>query len=247
MPNAKVSFLRKHGGKLVMAFLGAIAAAVGKWAWDEYIKPKPLYVNIAVFDDSRPPKALKDVAVWLHLNDVEEKKTGDFGRVRFEIPRKHRREGVTPEFKLDGYSRISGPEPDKIILAESETNGVFVLTRNASATPTPSPTPTAAQYEVKTYTSGALPSGRSDQFSPWYTLCNDPVPADWTVAESSFVLTGDRQCGAWSECKKAEDNPTRVCWQFRMQGHSEQTGGLFNQGNTGIQFSTGNLRIVWKH
>jgi len=55
-------------------------------SWDEYIKPRPLFVNISVFDDSRPPKALKDVAVWLHLNDVDEKKTGDFGRVRFEIP-----------------------------------------------------------------------------------------------------------------------------------------------------------------
>lgn len=247
MANGKPSLWKKHGGKLIIGFLGAIVAAFGKWTWDEYIKPKPLYINISVFDDSRPPKALRDVAVWLHLNDVEEKKTGDFGRVRFEIPRTHRKEGVTPEFKLDGYSRISGPKPDKIILAESETSGVFVLTRNPSAAPTPAPTPIPAQYEIKNYSSGGRPSGKSDQFSEWYTLCNDPEPAAWTIESSSFVLTGDRQCNAWSECKQTENTPTKVCWQFRMQGHSEQVGGLFNQGNTGIQFSTGNLRVVWKH
>jgi len=239
MANGK-SFWKKHGGKLIMAFLGALIAGSGKWVWDEYIKPKPLYVNVAVFDDSRPPKALKDVAVWLHLDDVSEGKTGEFGRVRFQVPRKHRNEGITPEFKLDGYVRISGKNPDKIILAAPETSGVFILTKSANPTPMPTPTPAPGQFERRAYSSGALPSGPSDLFSQWYTLCNDPVPEGWTIAEQSFVLTGDRECNAWSECKQIENTPTRACWQFRMQGHNEQVG-------TGIQFSTGVLKILWRH
>jgi hypothetical protein len=52
---------------------------------NEYIKPKPVYVNLQVFDDSIPPNYITNVPVWLGLNDVEPKHTEDFSLVRFEI------------------------------------------------------------------------------------------------------------------------------------------------------------------
>jgi hypothetical protein len=227
-------------GKLLIAFLGAVCAAVGTFVWDQYIKPKPVYVTIQVFDDSQPQqKPLKNVAVWLGLSDVESKPTGDFGLVRFEIPRKHRHDVVTPRYILDGYSPIRGQTTDRIALDSGDTINTVVLQRTVAIAVAP-------QFEQRVYSSGARASGPGAAFSNWYDLCNDPPPEGWMIEQASFVLTGDRQCNAWSECRQTVNEPRRVCWQFRMQGHSEQTSFL-NPGNTGIQFSTGILTIRWRH
>src|SRR6267378_174006 len=93
-------------GKLAMLVVGAILAGVGSYIFTEYIKPKPIFVNIQVFDDSDAHKPLRDVSIWLGLNDVEDKKTRDFGLARFEVPRKHRNESVTPRIEISGYSRV---------------------------------------------------------------------------------------------------------------------------------------------
>src|SRR5260370_5233742 len=98
----------------------------------------------------------------------------------------------------------------------------------------------------ETYHSDNLPSGAGADFSPWYTLCSDNKPDGWTVADSTFELKGDRAGCAWAECKQTQNTPTKVCWQFRMQGHSEQVG-FGHGGNTGIQNSQGFLKVVWKH
>ncbi len=224
-------------GKLAMLVVGAILAGIGNYIFTEYIKPKPIFVNIQVFDNSNSPKPLKSVAVWLGLNDVDSKQTGDFGLVRFEVPRKHRKEEVTPRIEIAGYSRVPGKGEDKLVLDRSEMNVTYILRKDTPPTP---------EYEKKSYSSGSKPSGPGAAFSQWYELCNDPQPPGWEVSESSFTLTGDRQCNAWSECRQTSNGPAKVCWQFRMQGHSEQTGGFFNQGNTGIQFSTGILSVLWK-
>jgi len=224
-------------GKLAMIVVGAVLAGVGSYIWTEYVKPKPIYVNVQVFDDSEPPKPLKSVAVWLELNDVDSKQTGDFGLVRFEVARKHRKEQVTPKIQIAGYSKISAKSEDIIVLDRGEKNVTYILRRDVPPSP---------ELEKKAYSSGSKPSGPGAGFSEWYELCNDPQPAGWTVSESSFTLTGDRQCNAWSECKQTTNEPTKVCWEFRMQGHSEQAGGWFNQGNTGIQFSTGILNVLWR-
>jgi hypothetical protein len=65
--------------RVFMLVLGAVLAGLGGYLRNEYIKPKPIYGNIQVFDHF--PQ--KSVAVWLGLNDVEPKQTGDFGVVRF--------------------------------------------------------------------------------------------------------------------------------------------------------------------
>jgi len=224
-------------GKLAMIVIGAVLAGFGSYLWTEHIRPKPIYVNIQIFDDSKPSKSLKDVAVSPGLSDVASKHTEDFGVARFEVPFKHRKEQVSPQFKFDGYSQILGQGPDKFPLDHSEIKVIYVMKKDVPPTP---------EYDLKVYSSGAKASGPGASFSQWYELCNDPQPPGWQIEETSFTLTGDRQCNAWSECKQVDTgDPKKVCWQFRMQGHSEQAG-FFNQGNTGIQFSTGLLNVRWK-
>jgi len=98
--------------------------------------------------------------------------------------------------------------------------------------------------DTTNYATGEMPSGAHADYSPWYTLCSDNQPAEWTIVDSTFTLTGDRSCtSGWAECRKSTDTDTKVCFQFRMQGHSEQN----SHGDTGIQYSTGHLKVVWKH
>jgi hypothetical protein len=90
------------------------------------------------------------------------------------------------------------------------------------------------------------PSGRCAEFSPWYTLCSEPKPSDWKIESNHFQLVGDRTCTHWADCTKSFDTPARVCYQFRMQGHSEECGA-FHPGGTGIRNSTGELTVSWQH
>jgi hypothetical protein len=221
-------------------FIGAIAAAAGKWAWDEYIKPEPIYVHIKVHDDLRPPHDLANVYVVLEslndkeqLNGVKEQPTGHFGQVTFAVARKYRNKVVVPKFSLQDYALLPSSN-NKIALAAPEVSGDYVLSKVNFV------------RDEKPYTAGPYPSGEANNPGKWYELCNSPEPEGWTIEKSEFILTGDRTCGSWAECNKTTDTPTKVCYQFRMQGHSEQVGGLFNR-NTGVQYSSGNLKVTWKH
>jgi hypothetical protein len=115
------------------------------------------------------------------------------------------------------------------------------------STPEPKPDPGPPKQfvnETAEYPMGEVPSGAHADYSPWYSLCSDNEPADWKIVDSTFTLTGDRSCtSGWAECKKTTDTETKVCFQFRMQGHSEQN----SHGDTGIQYSRGHLKVVWKH
>ncbi len=67
-----------------------------------------------------------------------------------------------------------------------------------------------------------VPSGIGSNWSGWYTLCTDTLPPDKVIGSTvRFRLEGDRQCGAWAECREAKRTPQAVCWEFRLQGHSE--------------------------
>jgi hypothetical protein len=75
---------------------------------------------------------------------------------------------------------------------------------------------------TETYRSGPRESGVGKDFSDWYTLCTPPtLPADALIINVSYRLEGDRQCGAWSECRLGETTPARTCFEFRLQGHDE--------------------------
>jgi len=109
--------------------------------------------------------------------------------------------------------------------------------------PLPQPLPLVTTKE--TYKTKEQPSGRCADYSGWYDLCSDPKPAGWTIVAENFQLYGNRSCtSGWAECQKSADTPSRVCYQFRMQGHSEECG---HSGNTGIQYSHGELAVTWQH
>jgi hypothetical protein len=102
---------------------------------------------------------------------------------------------------------------------------------------------------AKVYRSGPKPSGDGKDFGPWWSQCSEDPPAEGYVIKSEhFELVGDRQCGAWSECRQVSKTPARVCYEFRMQGHDEWTGplhGLVPNGNPGRALSEGILTVVW--
>ena len=98
---------------------------------------------------------------------------------------------------------------------------------------------------VETYTSDQVASGDCGNFGNWATLCSPDKPAGWTIVDQNFQLKGDRAGCAWAECQLAQPpTSTKVCYKFRMQGHSEECG---HSGNTGIHNSYGELHVVWQH
>jgi PASTA domain len=109
------------------------------------------------------------------------------------------------------------------------------------------PGPTQPVTTTKTYRSPGELSGPCENFSPPYTLCSEQEAADWKiVGEPSFQLFGDRTaCGKWSRCNQTVRTATRVCWQFELQGHSEQCTPLNRTG--GKKTSEGQLTVTWQH
>jgi hypothetical protein len=89
-------------------------------------------------------------------------------------------------------------------------------------------------------------SGACKGYGNWARLCSNAKPAGWTIVSEHFDLIGDRAGCKYAECKKDDETSsnTQVCYLFHMQGHDEECG---HSGNTGIQYSTGVLKVVWKH
>lgn len=102
----------------------------------------------------------------------------------------------------------------------------------------------ALQYVTKR--SGQKPSGPWDQWSQWYEIASDPIPSGSKIKQYKFHLEGDRQCGAWADCRPKSITDDQVTWEFRMQGHNE--GGFFHIGNpdSGIRNSEGVLEIWYE-
>lgn len=75
---------------------------------------------------------------------------------------------------------------------------------------------------VKTVTipSGPRNSGWGADWSSRYDVCGE-AEVGYRIRSHTFRLQGDRSCGAWAECMPLEQSDTRVCWGFRLQGHSE--------------------------
>jgi hypothetical protein len=93
--------------------------------------------------------------------------------------------------------------------------------------------------------SGNRASGECDNYSDYFSICTPEKPATWKIVNCQFSLTGDRAFGGpGAQAEEQSHSETRVCWKFRLQGHSEQCGG---HGNTGIQHSTAHLTCTWQH
>jgi hypothetical protein len=74
---------------------------------------------------------------------------------------------------------------------------------------------------VRVKASAELWSGEGKNFSDWYQLTSDAVPAGYVLDSVVFRLVGDRSCGAWAECLEVQRTQGATSWAFRMQGHDE--------------------------
>ncbi|HEY8697384.1 MAG TPA: hypothetical protein VIM02_07185 [Rhizomicrobium sp.] len=231
--------------------IGAVLLGLGNFIWEQ-LRPQSFLVSIIVEDENH--KALPNASIWLFgVSEVSDKKTSALGLATFEVPHKYIGQTVNLDMTLDGYtapnSKITLQKnlpTQSIILKKIPIPVVAAVAAPVGPTTTPTQVEPAVVRETKTYALGPLPSGDGARFSTEYTLCSDAAPPDWTIEESSFVLTGDRQCNAWSTCRLTTQTATKVCWTFSMQGHNEQMGP-FGIGGSGVQFSTGVLSVVWKH
>jgi hypothetical protein len=110
------------------------------------------------------------------------------------------------------------------------------------------PTELAPIIVTETYDdpAGERPSGECDNYSVYYSVCTPEKPAGWKIVNCNFSLSGNRAYGAaGAEAKEQSKSETRICWQFRLQGHSEECRG--GHGNTGIQHSRAHLTVTWQH
>lgn len=94
------------------------------------------------------------------------------------------------------------------------------------------------------YRSGPQISGAGKNFSESYALCSGDPPKGYVIKSKTFLLVGDRQCGRWATCRETRNEATKVCWEFSLQGHEEQTG-FFHPGEKGQAYSEGVLSVVW--
>jgi len=154
-------------------------------------------------------------------------------QVLLVIPSSSPRSAFTSEkglFFIDGVESRGGTQ---VVVSAP---GYRVKTLSLSgAEQTQSQSPPLDQIELKPSGDGAqrtirkqtppLESGWGAGWSGWYQVCSEPLAAKEEIVATRFQLQGDRTCGAWSECRESERTPTRSCWQFRMQGHSERAFG----------------------
>lgn len=105
---------------------------------------------------------------------------------------------------------ISG-KPNDAVAAAAALSAI-----NAASAPVRGP-----DEHVVVVASGPKLSGSGANFNnPPHELCGE-VPPGYKISVVDFRLTGDRACGAWSQCKESSRSAQRVCWQFAMQGHNE--------------------------
>lgn len=144
------------------------------------------------------------------------------------------------------------PSESVHLFVSKEAYGQFdrqaYLGQNLEAELTPLKLPVDPPREVtaeEVYYSDDVASGHCKDFGAWASLCTPDKPSGWTIVSQHFELTGDRAGGAFAESGPL-GIPTeyKACYHFRTQGHEEECG---HSGNTGIHYSKGVLRVVWKH
>jgi hypothetical protein len=151
--------------------------------------------------------------------------------------------------KPEDSGKIISQDPAK---GEKATKGGKVEVTVGAGTPVGHQGPVGGPVPVvtpvvtnETYKTPEKPSGRCAAYSGWYSICSDPKPSGWKIVSNNFQLYGDRSCtSGWAQCETTVNTPAKVCYQFRMQGHSEQ---CTHPGNTGIQNSRGELSVSWQH
>jgi hypothetical protein len=139
--------------------------------------------------------------------------------------------GLTDENGLSLLAGVARPTPRSMARLAITADGYDTYTRMTRLGSTvdqislrQNRTSVNSQIQVFTVTTDAV-SGDGPSWGQLYELCSNPVPNGYRVVHAEFRLVGDRQCGVWAECREVEQNDSKVCWQFRLQGRGERLGG----------------------
>ena len=227
---------------ILLAAMGALAGKIVEWGWDYYFKPFSLEVDAYYRAASGQKEIARAAKIDLGIPAVEARTTDDRGKAYWHDLEPHPTRKTSISAELLGYHLIKGPD---IPLRRRWGAVELVLEPDTITKPVSAVLPEVS----KIYRSGPKPSGAGKDFSAWWSQCSEAPPADGYVIESEhFELVGDRQCGAWSECRLASRTPTKVCYEFRMQGHDEWMGplrALIPNGSAGQALSEGILSVIW--
>jgi hypothetical protein len=244
----------------IIAVAGALGTAVFSYIWQRVVPPAIDY-EVDVHQDNAKGKPLPDVDVDLGVNGVAAQKTNFLGKAVFSNLASHfghkkgtitlHKEGFRG-YTVYGSSLGNNNSPVVVVMVAERPSTPVPEVKGVNEPPKPeastqagrSSSSSAAAQIVKTYSSGPQISGVGADFSPWYSLCSDPIPG-YHVVNSGLTLTGDRVCNAWSECRQDTDKSTATvsCWKFRMQGHSEALR-LFGSSGSAQAYSTGVLTVT---
>jgi hypothetical protein len=88
--------------------------------------------------------------------------------------------------------------------------------------------------ESRTVVSPPMRAFPGSNWSGWTEICSSPLNSGEQAGATLIfdLVGGDRKCGAWSECRETVHDGSRICWQFRIQGHDEwRNRGPFGEIN----------------
>ena len=222
--------------EVVVAIIGVIgvvgAAAIGRCTAkpDEQIR----YV-VSVLDDLEPI-GISGVSISITGSGVALNEITDMvGKRIFALPTSSAGQEIVVRASKPVYHAVElqNTVPPK------EGNTTMRLVKLSPPPPVPVPSNPARVSEQLSFSSGPKLSGAGKNFSGWYELCSGVLPTGATIESVSFVLAGDRSCGAWAECREKERTSTRACYEFRLQGHEEwpAPGQANSEGTLKLQIS----------
>lgn len=197
------------------AVLGAVGGALlvgfGPALWNSVFGHQPsIEYGVVVFSTADKAPAIAKATITLSIPTRQDQKhdTNPDGAAIFVLPATLGQKAATLRVSRDGFRPL---EREVTIPPSSAKETVYI---DPLLPPPPNEIP-------KVFSSGPKASGLGANLSEWYELCSDPASPGYRVGSVQFTLTGDRSCGAWSECKESRHTQDQVCYQFRLQGHNE--------------------------
>lgn len=220
---------RTYFSVLIAALL---TIAIGAYQYLRLGSVAPIQLQFLIVKADGAPASKSTVTLRVDSSTLKQAADGD-GRVQLFVPAA----SLTQLADLTIEEPSSATFKAKYVVPTQNATSRFVLAMATPASSVPLVAPPREHVE-KVYRSGPLLSGAKANFSePPYELCGE-TPQGYVVESVSMQLSGDRVCGAWSECIEYRSG-ANACMRFRLQGHNEWPG-------SGQGLSEGILKVRYK-
>lgn len=220
----------------IVAVLGLVAS-LSTLYYGKLSEAQRIRYTVQVFD-ATTSIGLGAAVVSLSVgNSAFSVQTDELGRAIFILEKNAAGQRATITARKPGFREIN------VVSVVPTDTGFANIRVDPLAPPAPEPVKTnpSRVKETKIFRSGQMLSGSRKDFSQWYELCSGELPRGSLIEADNFSLSGDRSCGAWADCRERRDKrtDTRVCWEFRMQGHDEwpASGQALSEGVLSITIS----------